>query len=207
MKNITLKLFVLFFLFIFSSFDESSLVNHPMPLLPNKTLDGKTIDENYYKGHVTIVSCMAIACIPCMMEIGVLNKIKKEYANNEQLQILCVARQMGEQMRQFNGDDTSVFSRVRKAYKVDPITYTIQPACDDGESKMIKSGTYFAQEINLKSECNTLEEKFSVSAVPVIFYVDKKGIVRKVELGGPGTPNDANFHDKVKKEIDQLLAE
>jgi len=205
MKNATLKLLALFFLF--SSFDENSLLNHPMPLLPNKTLDGRTIDENYYKGHITIVSCMFIGCYPCMMEIGILNKIKAEYANNEQLQILCVARQMSKQMQQFNADDTTLFSRIRKALKVDPITYTIQPACDDAESKMVKSGADSSQHIEIKSECNTITEKYGFTAFPTIFYVDKKGIVRKIETGGPGIPNDANFHDKVKAEIDQLLEE
>lgn len=55
------------------SFDQDSLLNHPMPSLHNKTLDGRTIDANYYKDHITLVSFMYIGCLPCMYEIDALN--------------------------------------------------------------------------------------------------------------------------------------
>ena len=191
-----------------SSFQNESLVGHPMPLLANKTLDGKTIDANYYAGHVTVVSFMAIGCMPCMNEINTLNKITEEYAANGNMQVLCVARQMGNQMVQFNGEDkASYFSMVRKALKADPIKYAIQPACD-GESKMeVKKDEDGNVNVGLKCECNTLSEKYGISGIPVTFFIDKKGLIRKIESGGPGKPNDPEFYNKLKTEIDLLLAE
>jgi cytochrome oxidase Cu insertion factor (SCO1/SenC/PrrC family) len=85
MKNILASLLLPIFILLFLSFDNESMLNHPIPLLPNKTLDGKIIDENYYKGHVSIVSFMYIGCFPCMNEISTLNKIKEDYGSNEQL--------------------------------------------------------------------------------------------------------------------------
>ena len=139
---------------LFLSFDKEGMLNHPIPLLPNKTLDGKVIDEYYYKGHVTIVSFMYIGCLPCMDEINTLNKIYDEYSSNKQLQVLCVARQMREQMVAFNGNNKTIFSKIRNAWGVDPIKYSIQPACNDSIS-MIEKNT--DDTMTLKSECATIE--------------------------------------------------
>jgi thiol-disulfide isomerase/thioredoxin len=206
-KKIFLKAFMFLAFVCLSSFDYSSMLNHAMPLLPNRTLDNKTIDENYYKGHVTIVSFMFIGCMPCMNEISVLNTLKEEYAGNNKFQILCVARQMGQQMKQFNEDTGSIMGKVRKALKVDPISYSIQPACNDAESKMVDNGNDADRHIELKSECNTIAEKYGVTAFPTIFYVDKNRTIRKIEVGGPQVKNDLAFHDKIKRTVDSLLSE
>ena len=176
-----------------------------MPLLSNKTLDEKIIDENYYKGHVTVVSFMFIGCFPCMNEITILNKLHDEYLQNDKVQILCVARQMKEQMIEFNSNKKNYFNSLRMALVADSIKYSIQPACDDGKSKMVideKINTF-----SLKEECNTIEDRFGVNTFPTMFYIDKKGLVRKIDIGGPSSKNDSTFYNKVKNEIDILLAE
>ncbi len=174
-------------------------------MLLNKTLEGKVIDADYYKGHVTIVSFMYIGCFPCMNEISILNKIKEDYSSNRQLQVLCVARQMRQQMVEFNSNNKTLFSRMRIALGADSIKYEIQPACNDGQSTMEKDST--ANYISIKSECSTIEDNYYFTAYPTVFYVDKKGIVRSIHTGGPGSKNDPIFYDEVKKEIDLLLAE
>ena len=208
MKGIIAAILLSFLILPLSSFNSETLVGHPIPLLPNKTLDGKTIDENYFRGHVTVVTFMAIGCMPCMYEINSLNKIQKEYAARG-VQVLCVARQMRDQMVQFNSDDKkSYFSMLRNAVKVEPIKYDIQPACADKKSALEeKKDTARNVEVTLKMECNTLEEKYGITAIPATFYVNKNGIVRSTTIGGPGKPNDPDYLSEVKKVIDQLLAE
>jgi thiol-disulfide isomerase/thioredoxin len=71
-------------------------------LLKTATVAGKAVDEAYYKGHVTVVSFMYIGCLPCMNEIALLNKLKKEYAEMG-VQVLCVAAQMKQQMKRARG--------------------------------------------------------------------------------------------------------
>jgi len=197
MKKATLILLLLPFL----SFNSDSLLNRPMPLLANKTLDGKIIDNNYFKGHITIVSFMFIGCMPCMNEIGLLNKLNKEYHTDSRLQILCIARQMKEQMLQFNSDGKTMFSQLRKALNVDPITYSIQPACSNEKSNMDSMGN----NVSLKSECNTISDIYGVDRYPTIFFVDEEGIIRKIYTGGPPAKNDTAYYNKLKIEIDSLL--
>ena len=181
------------------------LLNHPIPLLPNKTLDGRTIDHHYYNGHLTIVSFMYIGCLPCMNEISVLNRINDEYAATGKVQVLCVARQMKDQMILFNSTNKSDFSLVKKALGADSIRYAIQPACKDAKSNIEISGDGESKGVYLKSECTTIEETFGVSSYPTIFYVDKNAIVRKIHKGGPPRNNDTAFYKMLKHEIDSLL--
>jgi thiol-disulfide isomerase/thioredoxin len=183
------------------------MLNRPMLLLPNKTLAEKVIDQNYYKGHVTLVSFMYVGCPPCMVEISTLNKLKKDYRGNDQVQILCVARQMRQQMIDFNAGNGTYFSQLRRAFGADSITYDILPACNDAKSKMVMTVSGSDTNYNIKSECNTIEEKFGFEGFPTLFYVDKKGIVRKIDLGAPNVKNDPDFYEGIKKEIDLLLAE
>lgn len=197
MKKATLILLLLPFL----SFNSDSLLNRPMPLLANKTLDGKIIDNNYFKGHITIVSFMFIGCMPCMNEIGLLNKLNKEYHTDSRLQILCIARQMKEQMLQFNSDSKTMFSQLRKALNVDTITYSIQPACSNEKSNMDSMGN----NVSLKSECNTISDIYGVDHYPTIFFIDEEGIIRKIYAGGPPAKNDTAYYNKLKIEIDSLL--
>lgn len=186
------------------SFDSKSLVGKPVPLLPNnQTTDGKTIDASYFKGHVTVVNFMFIGCMPCMNEIGMFNQLKKEYSADPRVQVLCIARQMKDQMRQFNSEEVSIFSQVRKAFHAPVMEYAILPACPDGESKMVKNG----DEISIKSECDAIAATYGVESYPTLFFVDADGIIRKVTHGGPPTRNDTAFYNNLKKEVDMLLVE
>lgn len=203
--TITLFSLAIFVLALLSFDNKNELLNHPMPLLANKTLDGKTIDADYYRGHVTVVSFMYIGCFPCMNEISVLNKINDNYKSNRQVQVLCVAKQMRQQMIEFNSDEKSLYSAIRKAESADPIRYSIQPACKDTVSKTVMGDEHTATE--LKSECNTIETTYGFTAFPTIFFVDKKGIIRKIHTGGPDHRDDAATYNSIKTEVEALLAE
>ncbi|MBX2906515.1 MAG: TlpA family protein disulfide reductase [Taibaiella sp.] len=191
---------------LFSAYAQNPLINKPIPLLPAKTLDGKTIDGQYYKGHLTVVSFMYIGCPPCMNEIGILNRLNEEY-KAKNVQFLCVARQMPEQMMQFNEDSSSLFGKLRKALGVPRMNYSIQPACASVESKMVKSGSDSDQHITLTSECNTITDLYGVSSFPTAFFVDGQGIIRKINRGGPPSQHDEAFYEEMKASIDSMLVE
>lgn len=202
MKRKQVVLGIIGLTFPLMSFDRSSLLNHPMPVLSNETLDGKVIDANYYKDHLTIVSFMYIGCPPCMNEIGLLNRITREYRSDSRVQVLCIARQMKKQMVQFNSNEQTVFSSLRKAMGAEPIEYAIQPACNDGKSTMDS----IDGNVTLKSECTTIEDVYGVDAFPTIFFVDNKGIIRKIQHGGPAEKNDSSFYHELKGVVDSLLS-
>lgn len=202
-KQVLIPLLALLALPVFLSLDNERLLNRPVPLLLNKTLDGRTIDEAYYRGHITLVSFMYIGCPPCMNEINILNRIEQEYRSDGRVQLLCVARQMRRQMLDFNSTNETLFSKMRKVFGADSIRYAIQPACNDTTSKMVTNGDH----VNIKSECTTIEERYGIEAYPTMLYVDRKGLVRKVARGGPAQKNDSAFYNGVKAELDKLLAE
>lgn len=202
MKNAKFKSLLLLALPLIS-FDKGGLVNKPMPVISNKTLDGKTIDESYFKGHVTLVAFMYIGCPHCMNEISILNRLNKQYAGNDQVQILCIARQMRKQLEDFNSVDSSMFGKIRVVMKAPRIEYTIQPGCSDAESKMEQSG----DDVQIKKECSTLEDTYGVSGFPTAFYVDRNGIIREIHKGGPRNQDDESFYKELKKSVDRLLNE
>lgn len=178
-----------------------------MPLLPNKTLDGKTIDEHYYKAHVTVVSFMYAGCVPCMNEISVLNQLYDEYKNNDKVQLLCVARQFRQQMVEFQEGGYPIMGKIRRGMHVDSMKYAIQPACLDAPSKMELVESDTGKHYTINSECDVIKDVYGVTSFPTTFFVDRKGVIREIHSGGPGKQNDLDFHDKVKAEIEKLLAE
>lgn len=210
MKRTLTSLLLPFFVLLFLSFDKDSLVDHPMPVLPGKTLDGKTIDTNYFKGRVTIVSFMYVNCPSCMTEIPTLNKVTYEYRSQPKVQVLCMARQTKQQMADFNGNSRTLFSKMRRAMKADSITYPILPACPDADSKIVQAkrdGNDSNRYVRMESECSIIEDTYGFTAFPTMFFVDKKGVIRKIKTGPPASKNDPDFYKEIKKEIDRLLAE
>ena len=204
MKNLFALAILAVLIFPSLSFDKKgTMENQPMPALASKSLDGKTIDQNYFRGHVTLVNFMFIGCMGCMNEISALNRLHDEYAGKPEMQVLCVARQMRGQMEEFNGENSSVFCKVRKALHVDPMPYTILPGCPDAASKMETVDS----NVTLKRECNTLDEVYGLNTYPTTFFVDKKGIIRRISTGGPIRQNDSTFYNELKRQADLLLAE
>lgn len=188
-----------------SAFDDSTLLKKPIPILDTKTLDGKTIDEAYFKGHYTLVSLMYIGCLPCMNEISALNQLQKEYASKN-LQVLCIAMQMPSQMVSFNAGDNTQHGKLRKAMKVPPIEYTIQPGCPEGPTKMEFRVTDGDTSYLMKYECNTVTDVYKVKGYPTLLFVDKNGIVQDIKKGGPGEPNDTAFYNGLNGWVQQHMS-
>jgi len=201
MPKVLFTPFCILCIILLTSFESKDLLNKPMPSLSAKTLDGIVINRDYFKGHCTLVSFMYIGCMPCMNEIGLLNRLKNEYANYPHFQILCIARQMKTQMIDFNTDNKSVFSNIRRALNVPPIQYAIQPACGSDSSKIQKQGEH----VTLVSECNTISDVYGIDAFPTIFLVDSDCVIRVINKGGPSQPNDTLFYNRLKKEISSFL--
>ncbi len=131
---------------------NDSLLGQKMPVLPAQTLDGVTVDAAYFLGKVTLVNFMYIGCPPCMAEIAFLNRLYDEYRAGGQVQVLCIARQMPAQMRDFNTADSSLYGKLRQAFGAGRIRYPILPACPPGASTQEQRG----DNIRLNSECNTV---------------------------------------------------
>jgi peroxiredoxin len=175
-------LIVLFFLLLNNTVaqkaqvDENKLLNQSFPEIKGQTINGSKIDKAYFKGKVTLVNFMFIGCLPCMKEIGTLNKLYRNNKTNWDFQILGIAANTADQLKHFNSEDTTIYSRIRKTLKTEPIAYELLAGCEKEKEKPANS---------LGAECPELSQKFSFNGYPISFLIDKKGIVRKIYPGFP----------------------
>ncbi len=63
-----------------------------------KTLDGKTVSLTDYKGKVVFLNVWKTDCIPCLVEIPILNRLQKEYSS-EDFTVIGLAMDRGKDKR------------------------------------------------------------------------------------------------------------
>lgn len=71
--------------------DASLLVGVQLPNFEAKTLTGKVIDENYFKGKISIINFWFMGCEPCVAEIPGFNEIMKKFGN-EKVNYLAIGK-------------------------------------------------------------------------------------------------------------------
>ena len=62
-----------------------------LPDFTANTMDGKTIDRNYFLGKVTLINFWMKTCKPCISEIPGLSKLKDEFGT-EKVNFLAIGR-------------------------------------------------------------------------------------------------------------------
>ncbi len=168
------------------------------PALNTINLNRIELDANYYQGKVTLLNFMYFACKPCLVEIQTLNKIHTDINSND-FQMLSVAAHTTEQVSAFLSDSSSIYSDVRKRYKIDEIKFNIVAECASNNANTNQ------KEIELM--CNTISETFYVRGYPTTFLIDKNGVVRKVFEGFSLTGKDSLIEQNMKTEISKLFGE
>src|SRR5687768_13643185 len=193
-KNI---LFVLLAFIALASDNPAKLVKKPVPSFSGKSICGTPIDSAFFKGKVTLVNFFYVGCVPCMKEIPHLQKMAKELPA-DQFQLLGIAPHTQQQLKDFNSDNGSEYSKARKFYKLDSLAYLIFPEC--GQEKPDKKPGY------LGPECYVISKLFRINSYPQSFIVDKKGIIRKF-INGFAPDQAEEFTAYIKSEIEELLKE
>jgi peroxiredoxin len=59
------------------------IIGSQIPEFYCKTLDGKLIQPDYFKGKITVINFWYTACVPCIEEIGGLNAIVDQYGKDK----------------------------------------------------------------------------------------------------------------------------
>jgi thiol-disulfide isomerase/thioredoxin len=199
MKNFGFCFSALVVLFAIVAFNENQpldLMNKEAPLLNISTDEGVLIDTNFYKGKVTLLNFMYFGCKPCLIEIPTLNKICSEI-KSPQFQVLSIAAHSTEQIYAFLSDSNSIYSSVRKKYKIDEIRFKLVAECESNIEKE-KSDI-------IELMCNTISKEFHVQGYPTTFLIDQKGYVRKVFEGFSVTGMDSMIERNMKTEILKLI--
>lgn len=182
----------------FSFPGANKLMNKPMPYFEGKTISGEKVDSAFFSNKVTLISFSYIGCPPCMREIKHLNKLHKEN-NNPSFQVLGIWSATEQQLKDFNSDNATVYSKARKNAKVDSLEYFLMPECDkEKEGK---------QPNTLGPECYTVSKSYKVISFPSTFLIDKKGKVRYVFEGYVTEKDENAYTEELKNEILVLLKE
>ena len=71
-----------------------------LPDFTATTMDGKTIDRNYFLGKVTLINFWMKSCGPCISEIPGLSKLKEEFGT-EKVNFLAIGRCNEDEARAF----------------------------------------------------------------------------------------------------------
>lgn len=180
---------------------ETRLVDKPFPDFAFYTLDGKPITQNVLLGKVTILNCWKIGCIPCMQEIPYLNKLVTEFKDDD-FQLISFCAQTKDNINSFLGRDTlrtnyiSSLKELRGIAPFDTISYPIVALCDTNRISVEGDNIY------VRPDCDILQERFDVSAFPTTFFIDKKGIVRKCEIGFAYIKDPKKNNDPIREQID-----
>jgi peroxiredoxin len=189
-------LFLSLLCFSFAFPGPGKLHNKKMPAVNGKTISGITIDSAFFSDKVTLITFMYIGCPPCMKEIPIMNKLNALY-KDKPFNLLCISPHIEQHLKDFNADNSTNYSIVRKHAKVDSITYNILPECNTVE--------IIRKEDHIGPECNSISKLFNITSYPTSFLVDKNGVIKKVwegfEVGAP----DDYLLEKYTSEIDKLL--
>lgn len=88
-----------------------------LPDFTATTIDGKTIDRNYFLGKVTVISFWMKTCGPCIAEIPGLDKIKEKFGT-EEVNYLAIGRCNEEEADIFLKAHPWTFDHVRNGLPV-----------------------------------------------------------------------------------------
>lgn len=80
-------------------FNENALIGKPLSIKSLETINGKTITLSDLHGKPTIVNFWHTACGPCIKEMPILNKIKKEY--QDEVNFIAITFETKEKVEKF----------------------------------------------------------------------------------------------------------
>lgn len=149
-------------------FEPDSLLNKEFELPTFSTLNGKTINLNSLKKKPTLINFWFTSCKPCIDEMPILNKIKKQLKDS--VNFVAITYESTEKVKIFLKKHQFNYLQIANAKK-------------------------FTSSMNMES-------------FPVNIFLDKDGIVRKIENGIPyviGEKGDVKLGDG--KEFLNILRE
>lgn len=103
MKKQILKSFTLVLIgtFVFFIGNRGCLAQKRLPEADLFLLDGSVLKHNSLENKIVIINLWGTWCAPCLAEIPELNKLEKEFAKNEQVIFLALAKDEPEKLKKF----------------------------------------------------------------------------------------------------------
>lgn len=85
----------------FNEYQNFKKEGQPFPTISVKDLKGTVIDNNFFKGKVTVIKCWYIHCTACVKEFPQVNSLVEKYKNNLNVQFISFAEDTPEQLQNF----------------------------------------------------------------------------------------------------------
>ena len=169
-----------------------------MPDITGITINNDIIDSTFFKGYVTILNFTYLGCPPCMVEMKYLNQLNDFY-KDKKFKILSIVAINKQGIISFldTKDTISVYSVLRRAFKIDSINYSLMPECL-GDNQNYSNG--------IKPQCKDISHRFGLHGYPMTIIIDKGRNVRHVSNGFPMEDSEP-YVDEWKVIIDKLLKE
>lgn len=162
------------------------VLNTYMPSFSAKDLSGKTYQTDRLKNKVVFINFWFIDCPPCIQELNQLMRLYDSVATNPNVVFLTVSVDTEKDLRSFISDsDTSGRGgKIRKHYK-----------------KFIDFEHAIKYPI-ISSPGKEIEMKYKIEGWPTSIVIDKKGIIRLVNVGlkldAPENYIFQTYYDKIK---------
>lgn len=183
---------------------KAQMLGKACPTFSLFDLDSNLYSNGNLKGKVVLLNVWEIGCLPCMMEIRQLNKLKKDYEGKDFV-LISMTPLSKKIMSSFKGESKestkmdSAFSSVKKIFRIGTIDFPIIPTCNEATTPDFNTDI-----IKLTQFCDYLKDSFLIQSYPTTFIIDKKGIIRDIRIGfGLEDRNVDIFSSKV----DELLKE
>ena len=162
---------------------KERMIGKIFPTFSFYDLDSVLYSNESLKGKVALVSIWKIGCMACMWEIPHFNQLKKNYEGKD-FSLISMSPFSKKMLTSFKGEKKewtrmdTVFPGLRKYFHINSIDYPILPTCDNSLTPQ-----YIDTNIVIDTYCDFLEKNFNIYTYPIVFIVDKKGIVREIFIG------------------------
>lgn len=200
MKTIQLLFFLLFFsLSTFgqnnqttaSPSDVQALLNKPMPNFSAKDITGKSYNSKNFKNKVVFINFWFMACPPCIQELKQLSDLYHSVSNNPDVVFISITPDEEKDIQSF----MSASDTLEKGGKI-RVHF----------SKFLKFDSAIPYPIISSPEIE-IPKQFGVEHWPVSFIIDKKGIIRLINVGLKIDESENYLSEKYSKIINDLLEE
>jgi hypothetical protein len=139
------------------------------------TMNGKGVDEDYFKNKNTVVVHFFIGCHAAMMAVKDLQKL--ESSGEAPFQILYLAQNTPQHIVDFNSAEDNMWSKVRKHYAIEPIEGDVVAVCTTESLQISVEDTLIGQ------HCDTFAKEIRTKWSPTFVFVDSEGKIKSKQKG------------------------
>jgi len=172
------------------TYKVQTLLNRSMPLFSATDITGKYYDAKRFKNKVIFINFWFLDCPPCIQELKQLSDLYKNYSTNPNVVFISINFYKTKDIKSFisTSDTLEVGGKIRTHYK-----------------KFLSFNNLIQYPI-ISSTDKKIEKLYKIEAWPTSLIIDKKGIIRLINIGLKLDEPDNYLFAMYSKKMDELLA-